>query len=314
MAPFKKNREGVSGQCYIGILFRDAADAEKKRHLCLYRYAYRSCQLQLTVGMTGCRAQRIHADIPAAIYNCSGNPDILMNVTKSRVEDAGSRLPEVDAMSIEIHCTSCGRTLQVAEEHAGKQARCPVCHSIYNIPGERPATQPTGTESEAWFMRTPEGHSYGPVDKAGLDAWVAEGRVTWDCEIRSAGGNWEPSVHFFPHLQPAPAATSPVAQPAIEPVSPFREASRSQVYQAAHRGGLILALGIVCWVMSCPIFSIMAWVMGTSDLREMDLGRMDAAGRGLTQAGRILGMVYSMIWIISMVIFVFITLFVAIQR
>jgi hypothetical protein len=31
--------------------------------------------------------------------------------------------------------------------------------------------------------------------------------------------------------------------------------------------------------------------MGTTDLREMSEGRMDPSGRGLTEAGRILGMI-----------------------
>jgi len=47
---------------------------------------------------------------------------------------------------------------------------------------------------------------------------------------------------------------------------------------APHRGSVILVLGII------------AWVMGNGDLREMDAGRMDPSGRGLTDAGRILGM------------------------
>lgn len=60
---------------------------------------------------------------------------------------------------------------------------------------------------------------------------------------------------------------------------------------AAHRGATILVLGVLSWLL-CPIVpGIMAWVMGNEDLREMDAGRMDPSGRGLTDAGRILGMI-----------------------
>ena len=58
-----------------------------------------------------------------------------------------------------------------------------------------------------------------------------------------------------------------------------------------HRGVLILVLGILSFVF-CGIFTaIPAWIMGNNDLREMDAGAMDIAGRGLTNAGRILGMI-----------------------
>lgn len=78
---------------------------------------------------------------------------------------------------------------------------------------------------------------------------------------------------------------------------------------APHRGALILTLGIIGLVL-CLICGIVAWVMGNSDLREMDAGRMDPAGRGMTQAGKILGIISVclaafgvFIWVIMMVLF-----------
>jgi hypothetical protein len=41
----------------------------------------------------------------------------------------------------------------------------------------------------------------------------------------------------------------------------------------------------------CFICGIIAWVMGNNDLKEMAAGTMDPAGRGLTQAGKICGMI-----------------------
>jgi hypothetical protein len=57
-----------------------------------------------------------------------------------------------------------------------------------------------------------------------------------------------------------------------------------------HRGVLILVFGILGLVM-CVIFGIVAWVMGSGDLKQMDAGAMDPSGRGLTQAGKICGMI-----------------------
>ena len=75
-----------------------------------------------------------------------------------------------------------------------------------------------------------------------------------------------------------------------------------------HRGGIILALGIgglVC----CFICGIIAWVMGNNDLKEMAAGRMDPSGQGMTQAGKICGMISVILQIIGLIIcFVFMSL------
>lgn len=57
-----------------------------------------------------------------------------------------------------------------------------------------------------------------------------------------------------------------------------------------HRGGLILTFGIL-GLVCCGVFGIVAWVMGNGDLREMAAGRMDPAGQGMTQAGKICGII-----------------------
>lgn len=76
-------------------------------------------------------------------------------------------------------------------------------------------------------------------------------------------------------------------------------------YQSAHRGGMILTLGvmaIVCNIACVP--GILAWVMGSADLKQMDAGRMDPEGRGLTQAGMIMGMIMTILNIIGIVLIV----------
>lgn len=69
-----------------------------------------------------------------------------------------------------------------------------------------------------------------------------------------------------------------------------------------HRGVLILVLGIL-GLVCCFIAGIIAWIMGNTDLREMDAGRMDPSGRGLTQAGKICGIISVVLGIISVGIF-----------
>lgn len=62
-----------------------------------------------------------------------------------------------------------------------------------------------------------------------------------------------------------------------------------------HRGTMILVLGILGIVL-CMICGIIAWVMGNADLREMQAGRMDRTGEGLTKAGKICGMIGTILW------------------
>jgi hypothetical protein len=70
-----------------------------------------------------------------------------------------------------------------------------------------------------------------------------------------------------------------------------------------HRGTLVLVLGILGLVL-CVICGIVAWVLGNSDLREMDAGMMDPSGRGMTQAGRILGMVSVGLAVLGLIIWI----------
>jgi hypothetical protein len=67
-----------------------------------------------------------------------------------------------------------------------------------------------------------------------------------------------------------------------------------------HRGTLILVLGILGLVL-CGFLGIPAWIMGNSDLREMDAGRMDPSGRGNTNAGRICGMIATILTILGII-------------
>jgi hypothetical protein len=70
-----------------------------------------------------------------------------------------------------------------------------------------------------------------------------------------------------------------------------------------HRGVLILVFGILSLVV-CQLFGIAAWVMGNTDLQEMDNGWMDPTGRDMTKAGRICGMVGTSLLILQVVVMI----------
>ena len=71
-----------------------------------------------------------------------------------------------------------------------------------------------------------------------------------------------------------------------------------------HRGGTILALGIIGLVV-CPLLGIAAWFMGDDDLQQMKNGTMDSSGRDITNAGRICGIVATCLFALQVVVMLF---------
>jgi len=69
-----------------------------------------------------------------------------------------------------------------------------------------------------------------------------------------------------------------------------------------HRGVLILVFGILGLVLCFP-FGIAAWIMGNGDMKEIRSGRMDPTGEGLTQAGRICGIVATILALLGVFVF-----------
>jgi hypothetical protein len=68
-----------------------------------------------------------------------------------------------------------------------------------------------------------------------------------------------------------------------------------------HRGTVILVLGILSLVICAPL-GIAAWVMGNGDIKEMDAGAMDPSGRSTTNAGRICGIIGTILLVLGIVI------------
>jgi hypothetical protein len=70
-----------------------------------------------------------------------------------------------------------------------------------------------------------------------------------------------------------------------------------------HRGTLILVLGILSLVICAPL-GIAAWIMGNGDLKEIDAGTMDPSGRSTTNAGRICGMIGTILLALGIVLMI----------
>lgn len=239
-------------------------------------------------------------------------------------------------MAIETTCGGCGKQLSVGDEHAGRRARCPACGQIYTIPTlnvappdlpamslptapqaaasdllsettaglgsstatpEMPVT--TAANMDLFWMRSTEGAEYGPVDRATLNRWFSEGRVGPGYLIRQAEtGMWQGAEIFQPVAQPAgipfaSTASNPYAATASSSAAP----TFGHMYPKADQSALVLAFGILSWFI-CPIFGVVAWIMGHSGLNDIRLGLVDPANKGLMQAGYYLGMINVIIYLL----------------
>ena len=62
-------------------------------------------------------------------------------------------------MPIELTCPSCGKQLRLADEHAGKQGRCPACQGTFQIPThseQQTPASPFGTTPTQPFTSPPQ--------------------------------------------------------------------------------------------------------------------------------------------------------------
>ncbi|HTN73863.1 MAG TPA: hypothetical protein VL096_01400 [Pirellulaceae bacterium] len=224
-------------------------------------------------------------------------------------------------MPIETICQGCQKKLRVADEHAGKQARCPGCGNIYVVPqptplsysppsfAEKPASvyanPPAKEVGDRWFMKIDDGREFGPVDRPTLDQWLRENRIGPSTRLkREFDSQWQLALAFFPSLAPQPThraatANNPFSeQAAYAAPNPYATPGAPANYGPRvepHRGGLILALGLISWFSGCFIVGIVGWVLASTDLSKMRRGEMDSSGYGLTQAGMIIGMIHAIL-------------------
>lgn len=232
-------------------------------------------------------------------------------------------------MAIESNCSGCGKTLSVAEEHAGKQARCPACGQIYTVPYPAQLSEPgapnpalaetvasdssagsTGDslaaesgspsnsladDNDQFWMRATDGADYGPVIRTDLMRWFTEGRVGVGYQIRQGeNGPWQPADVFRPVVQ----TTNPYSEVSGQE-APQAQAVPTQTFVRSDQSGIILTMGILGFVL-CPIFGLIAWIMGSSALKDIQAGRADPRSKDMVQVGYYLGMASMLLALLTM--------------
>lgn len=215
-------------------------------------------------------------------------------------------------MPIDVTCAGCGKTLRVADEHAGKRARCPECQQEFTVPDAAASKSPAAS-LDKWHVRHQDGSEYGPVDKSELDRWAAEGRVTAQSQLRRESETmWRPAGNVYASLGGGIAETSSAnpfsdqagkggANPYASPAGTYAPPAQPGVggFVKPHRGVTILVMALCSFICNpCLALSIGAWVMANNDLKEIRAGRMDQSGHGLTVAGMVIAIISTILGVI----------------
>ena len=169
-----------------------------------------------------------------------------------------------------------------------------------------------GDSANGWRVRTPDGQVFGPASQTEVEKWVQEGRINEQCLVQKPGEQiWQSAtiaIDRFQQLSPKNLDFSTVAAGsgggqysyAGTPHTP--QHNPYQNYRS-HKGALLLVFGIL-GVMLCPIFSIVAWIMGHGELAAIKRGEVDPGGKGLALAGYVLGIVGTIILLLQLLFFV----------
>jgi hypothetical protein len=175
-----------------------------------------------------------------------------------------------------VTCPSCDKKLQVPEEFFGKNVQCPECKQQFLAKPMTPAAPATATRSAAADVpawEKPPGRELARLD----DERPSKRRPRDDDDEEDR-----------------PRRRSRYGDDDDRP-------RRRRL--APHRGGMILAFGILAIVgVGSVVFGPMAWMMGNADLRAMREGYMDPSGEGQTNTGRVLGMISVILLVVGVLI------------
>lgn len=175
------------------------------------------------------------------------------------------------------NCPQCQRQLRVPDNLLGQSVKCPSC----------------GTTFQATMQAAPS-----PPPR-------------W----QEAGDPISEQPRPSRPAEPPPAAGPPYRQPDWDrgqgyygDRGPGYYGDSGQGYMRRdwkpHNGATILTLGILSLVLCGPILGPIAWIMGNNDLAQIRAGQMDPSGEGITQAGRICGMIASILAIVGCVFWI----------
>jgi len=133
---------------------------------------------------------------------------------------------------------------------------------------------------------------YGPLEQAQIRDWLGQGRMDGNSQVRSADSDdWSP-------LSGHPELSELLAPSRSTPPPPTPSPQADAIHYAPHRGALILTFGIL-GIACCFPFGIAAWIMGNNDMQQIEAGMMDPTGKSITNAGKICGIIGTILVIVG---------------
>jgi uncharacterized protein YbaR (Trm112 family) len=197
-------------------------------------------------------------------------------------------------MSQLITCPECKKHLQVPDELMGKKVQCPECKHTFT------AEESTPTEVVSSTGTTASKPSAAPKS-------TAPKKAEWDKDEEEE----DTSSRKTKTPKKKPRADDDEDEDDDDERRRRRRRSNyggSDSRYAPHRGGMILAFGIISLAMFAVfaplalIFGPIAWIMGNADMAEIRAGRMDPTGESQVQTGRILGLISTLICVVSLLL------------
>jgi hypothetical protein len=170
-------------------------------------------------------------------------------------------------MNDTVNCPSCQRALRVPADLAGQDVKCPGCGTVF-CPAEQ-LDRPKRPASPPVREREPEEDRPSRRDRDHDD---------------------RPSRRDRDYDDDRPSRRD----------RDYDRPSRRNL--APHRGALILVMGLLAVFVAAIPFGPIAWYLGNTDLAEIRAGRMDPEGEGMTQAGRIIGMITTILGIVGLLV------------
>ena len=139
-----------------------------------------------------------------------------------------------------------------------------------------------------YYFKASDENEYGPIGEGEIRAWLQQGRMNQDSLVRAVDSEEWRLLSHYPELMAllapssSPSSSAPPSSPSSSPAA--------ATHLEPHRGALILTFGILS-IVCCFPFGIAAWIMGNNDLQQIEAGMMDSSGKGITSAGKICGIV-----------------------
>lgn len=120
-------------------------------------------------------------------------------------------------MPIETRCSHCQAAFRVPATAVGKKTKCPKCQQPFTVAAKVAANGPAAASTSSasggqWYAKAPDDQQYGPISRAELDTWAAEGRVGADWQLlREGDKSWQWASEVYPDLQQTQREEAPPA-------------------------------------------------------------------------------------------------------